>query len=288
MTTRKTLQVMADRAAGVTVPDDGMSITAYGEMLRCDPAALDDIVRYLHRKRVIWMSERHGHVRVFPPGRKPKRGRPATAAVVSDDLGFDPTLAGWLLKLHPLFLRMKLLERKMPDGSWREHTVRRSEIVLALTGEARNLMAAFRSFIERHPTISIADARAALWMDQPDMMRVALATQPELGLGGDPLSVVATTAPVKRMAAGLGDDERMWRYIERAGRAGIAAYEIRTLMGHRITRERVEQIGASLESMGMVHVVRARKSGRGPLGLRFFDASLGDPAVNDGSGRVMA
>src|SRR3954471_18237728 len=101
------------KAAFLNVPDDGWSFVGFANALPCHPSEAEAIARYLHRKRMIWLSMRAGHGRVFPAAMRPGRGRPKARAVEQPPL-IDPQLAGFLTQAHPTFLKIRLLVSRDP------------------------------------------------------------------------------------------------------------------------------------------------------------------------------
>src|SRR5207253_823896 len=136
---------MAAKAARLTYPVEGVSLNAFGDLLMCDPRETEQIARYCFKKKAIWLSVRKGHLRIFAAVKHPGRGRPKSAEVEKRPV-IDPPLAGLLLKLHPIFLRLKVLKRSLPDGWWTEVGAARAEVRDAIMVEADNVMAVCRRF----------------------------------------------------------------------------------------------------------------------------------------------
>jgi hypothetical protein len=154
---------------------------------------------------------------------------------------------------------------------------RLGEITEAIRVESANLVATVRIFAAAHPEIAIDDIRKTLWLVYPAMMAVAVETQEELQIGA-PVAAPEAKTP-KRVAKGLGDEERVLAYIERAGPNGIPAYDIVTKCAGKIDREQVERIGEMLEQSGLVFSEMVRPSFVGRKGLRFFSVKHGKPNI---------
>ena len=270
------------KAAFLNVPDDGWSFVGFANALPCHPSEAEAIARYLHRKRMIWLSMRAGHGRVFPAAMRPGRGRPKARGVEQPPL-IDPQLAGFLTQAHPTFLKIRLLLSRDPGGAWNENQAVKAEINFAIAVEATNLMALCRTFAKEHPSIPIAALRDALWLDRPHTMPVVAQTQPDLAMAGSEQFVVQPVAKT-RLSKNLTDEERMMSYIDAAGASGIAVYEI--VNKGKIARDRVTQIGEMFENMGAIHSAVVRMSDRGRTGTRYFMRKYGEPVIGEG-GRLL-
>lgn len=270
------------KAAFLNVPDDGWSFVGFANALPCHPSEAEAIARYLHRKRMIWLSMRAGHGRVFPAAMRPGRGRPKARGVEQPPL-IDPQLAGFLTQAHPTFLKIRLLLSRDPGGAWNENQAVKAEINFAIAVEATNLMALCRTFAKEHPSIPIAAFRDALWLDRPHTMPVVAQTQPDLAMAGSEQFVVQPVAKT-RLSKNLTDEERMMSYIDAAGASGIAVYEI--VNKGKIARDRVTQIGEMFENMGAIHSAVVRMSDRGRTGTRYFMRKYGEPVIGEG-GRLL-
>jgi hypothetical protein len=280
---RRTVMSQWDaKAAFLNVPDDGWSFVGFANALPCHPSGAEAIARYLHRKRMIWLSMRAGHGRVFPAAMRPGRGRPKARGVEQPPL-IDPQLAGFLTQAHPTFLKIRLLLSRDPGGAWNENQAVKAEINFAIAVEATNLMALCRTFAKEHPSIPIAALRDALWLDRPHTMPVVAQTQPDLAMAGSEQFVVQPVAKT-RLSKNLTDEERMMSYIDAAGASGIAVYEI--VNKGKIARDRVTQIGEMFENMGAIHSAVVRMSDRGRTGTRYFMRKYGEPVIGEG-GRLL-
>lgn len=271
------------KAAFLTVPDDGWSVVGFANALPCHPSEAETIARYLHRKKLIWLSMRAGHGRVFPAAMRPGRGRPKARGVEQPPM-IDPTLAGFLTQAHPTFLKMRLLLGRDPGGAWNENQAAKAEIKFALAVEATNLMTLCRTFAKKHPAIPVAALRDALWLDRPRTMPVVAETQPDLAMAGSE-QIVEQPKGRQRLSRNLTDEERMVAYIEAAGAQGIAAYEIANK--GKIARDRVAIIGEMFENMGMIRSALVRTSDRGRKGTRYFMSKFGEPLIGEGGRLVM-
>lgn len=272
------------KAAFLTVPDDGWSFVGFANALPCHPSEAETIARYLHRKRMIWLSMRQGHGRVFPGAMRPGRGRPKAKGIEQPAL-IDPTLAGFLTQAHPTFLKIRLLLGRDPGGAWNEHQAVKAEIKFAITVEATNLMTLCRTFAKDHPAIPVTALRDALWLDRPHTMPIVAQTQPDLALAGSE-QFAEQPKGKRRLSKNLTDEERMISYIEAAGPAGIAAYEIANK--GKIARDRVERIGEMFENMGTIRSAVVRMSDRGRMGMRYFMREHGEPVIGEGGRLIVA
>ncbi|WLA86878.1 hypothetical protein [Bradyrhizobium elkanii] len=279
---RKVMGEWDAKAAFLSVPDDGWSFVGFANALPCHPSEAEGIARYLHRKKLIWLSMRQGHGRVFPATMRPGRGRPKAVGIEQAPL-MDPALAGFLTQAHPTFLKIRLLLGTDPGGAWNEHQSAKAEIRYAIAVEATKLMTLCRTFAKKHPAITVTALRNALWLDRPHTMPIVAQTQPDLAMAG---SEQFTERPKgkARLSKNLTDEERMMSYIEAAGASGIAVYEI--VNKGKIARDRVTQIGEMFENMGAIRSAVVRMSDRGRTGMRFFARKHGEPIVGEG-GRLI-
>jgi hypothetical protein len=281
---RKVMSEWDAKAAFLTAPDDGWSFVGFANALPCHPSEAETIARYLHRKRMIWLSMRAGHGRVFPAAMRPGRGRPKARGVEQPPL-IDPALAGFLTQAHPTFLKIRLLLGRDPGGAWNENQAVKAEIKFALAVEATNLMTLCCRFAKEHPSIPIAALRDALWLDRPHTMPVVAQTQPGLAPAGS-AQFAEQSKGKARLSKNLTDEERMMSYIEAAGASGIAVYEI--VNKGKIARVRVTQIGEMFENMGAIHSAVVRMSDRGRTGTRYFLRKYGEPVIGNGGRLVLA
>ncbi|MEY9128317.1 MULTISPECIES: hypothetical protein [Bradyrhizobium] len=270
------------KAAFLNIPDDGWSFVGFANALPCHPSEAEAIARYLHRKKLIWLSMRAGHGRVFPAAMRPGRGRPKALGVEQRPL-IDPALAGFLTQAHPTFLKIRLLLGRDPGGAWNEHQALKAEIKFAIAVEATNLMNLCRTFTKEHPAIPVAALRDALWLDRPHTMPIVAQTQPDLAPAGSE-QFAEQPKGKRRLSKNLTDEERMISYIEAAAASGIAAYEIANK--GKIARDRVAIIGEMFENMGTIRSAVVRTSDRGRLGTRYFMRKYGDPVIGEG-GRLL-
>jgi len=270
------------KAAFLNVPDDGWSFVGFANALPCHPSEAEGIARYLHRKKLIWLSMRRGHGRVFPATMRPGRGRPKAVGIEQAPL-MDPALAGFLTQAHPTFLKIRLLLGTDPGGAWNEHQSAKAEIRYAIAVEATKLMTLCRTFAKKHPAIPVTALRDALWLDRPHTMPIVAETQPDLAPAGSEPKVEQPKGR-QRLSRNLTDEERMMAYVEAAGATGIAAYEIANK--GKIARDRVAIIGEMFENMGVIRSALVRTSDRGRKGTRYFMAKHGEPLIGEG-GRLL-
>jgi hypothetical protein len=265
------------RAKALGVPAEGLSVVALASALRIDPSDARAVARVLHRKRIVWLSSRAGHERVYAK-RPAGRGRPPASSIPSTRL-IDPVLERLAIETFPIAFRMKLIERQGVDAGWE----RRAEIAHDLAVEAERITKLCRQYVGQGcPPETV---RETLWLAHPEIMPIAADVQPDLAKGERPFAEIATER--KRMPSNLSDDERVLRYIDEAGPNGIAAYEVVKMFRGGITRERVEQIGEQFENMEMIHSAVVRPVGRGKRALRYFAAKHGLPSIEEFGGRFV-
>ncbi|KRR21682.1 hypothetical protein CQ13_06425 [Bradyrhizobium retamae] len=267
----------------VEIPGEGMTLDAYVAAIRVSPLFADEVVRHLHRKKLIWMSVRRGHARIFPASHRPARGRPPAVDVKLPVL-IDPRLFGLFTDVGPAAVNIAVLKSNTPSGGWMDQPQLQAEIRRSIAVEAGNVMAVFRRFMDAN-AIQVGLVRKFLWLVFPAVMPIVIETQPELEQGDAPLAKKLIPVP-KRVAANLPDEERVFSYIQKAGPAGIAAYEIVRTTAGVLKRERVEEVGTMLEQGGLIFSAMARTSDRGRKGLRYFAAEFGEPQVGS-DGRVL-
>jgi len=189
----------------------------------------------------------------------------------------DDGLVKLLGEAHPLFLAIKLLERRR-KADWREAPLELAEIVAAQAVEAANIAKLCRRHVAATST-EIGVVREALWLDQLEAMKIVTRTQPELELNAKQFSEEPKKKRI-RLPAKLSDDERVYRYIQEAGPKGVAAFEVKAKFAGKLTRQQVEDIGYMLQNMALIHCKIVRVSGRGRKGLRYFDVTHGTPNIN--------
>ena len=269
------------RATALTIPDEGMSLNAFGLALRCDPVRAKRAAQYLHRRKVIFQSSQGGHVRIYRQsgnliGRPPK-------PVAPEMLLIDPRLARLLREAHPILLGVKLLRREMPGGDWRNEPERRAEITDAIKTEGERLITLCRRFLTANDDLTFDQVREALWLDQSDILPAITTTQWMLQPGG-PEALPVDGAPVakRRVSSKVGDHERVQNYVVQAGRAGITVSDVVYKFGGRADRTRIDQIVRELETVSMVISVECRTSSRGRAGTRLFDPKYGQPNLTPG------
>lgn len=283
---RTELAALVDRLPReLRVPVEGMTLVAFAAALRIDPAQTIRAARFLHRKKLLWLSERDGVMRIFPGPILPQgRGRPPACMVKGPPL-IDPDLRELLVSLFPVFLDIRLLESQKPQ-SWSESAARRAEISMLIDAGAGKIAGQCRAFAERNVVHSPAAIRETLWIAYPDLMPIVVRSRPDLAVGDAPFQ--GKQKPLKRkvLPDNLSDDERMLRYIEAAGPDGIPVYDIVTKFGGKIRRDRVEELGRIFEDAGKIRSAIVRPSTRGRRGLRYFLAAYGEPVVHD-SGRFV-
>lgn len=282
---KKVMSEWDAKAAYLRVPDDGWSLVGFANALPCHPSEAETIARYLHRKKLVWLSMRAGHGKVFPAAMRPGRGRPKALGLQDRPL-LDPALARFLGTVHPIFLKIRLLLGSDPGGAWNEHQALKAEIKFAVAVEATKLTTACRAFLKKHPAIPVTALRGALWLDRPHTMPIVAQTQPDLAVAGSEQLQIERPKGRSRLAKSLTDEERMIAYIEAAGPAGIAAYEI--VNKGKIARERVERIGEMFENMGTIRSAVVRLSDRGRKGTRYFMREHGEPMIGEGGRLILA
>jgi hypothetical protein len=275
---RSVKAAMIAAVAGVEIPDDGLPMTVFAEMLRCHPSDAPEVIKYLHHKHLIWKSERGGHIRVFPISMKPERGRPPEVAKnVVDPVGNK--IVELLGSLTANFLRLRRLVNERPPGSvWTAEKFANDQAMIV---EAEQIMRRVRRFCHWNPEITAEAIRDAMWLFLPDLMQRVAENQPELMRSDVPFS-----KPEERptnIEANLSHDERVYRYVVSAGENGIAAYEIARKFGNLIDTAKVIDIANMLDNGGLIRVVEARKSGKGRKTARLFDAKFAPEVTQAGT-----
>lgn len=263
--------------ANMELPSGGQTMTEFGERMRWHPAEVPEIVRYLHNKRLVWKSERGGHMRVFPISAKPGRGNPPEVERnVTNPV--EKELVQLLSALVPNFLWVRQIEVSRPKGKANAVTFASDQ---ARHVEAAKIVKRVRRFQAKHPHITPEAIREALWFDRPELMSIVSQSAPELGKGEKPFSEPETRP--KKMEANLSADDRIHRYVKKAGKNGIAAYEIAKKFRNEISTDEVTHIGNMLADGGMIHVFEMRKSGMGRKTARFFDIAFTPEVKTDGT-----
>ncbi|WP_316206018.1 hypothetical protein [Bradyrhizobium sp. SZCCHNR3058] len=270
------------RVAEIAIPNEGMTLNAFGSALWCSPDQAKEAARYLHRKRLVFVSEQAGQVRVFPATMRRGRGRPSRASVgIRPTL--DPRLARLITEAAPIFYALALLLRERAEIDWRDQPERAVEIEDAISVEAEKIMALCRRSMDGRKGSESNWIRDALWLFQPDIMPVVAQHHPSLARDG----VLAPVAPnqAKRLPANTSDTNRVLSYVAKAGRPGITVSDIMNKM--RGNRAAVDGIARKLESVGQVIIVECRSASRGRVGTRLFDPAHGEPNVLP-DGRLVA
>ncbi|WP_316203000.1 MULTISPECIES: hypothetical protein [unclassified Bradyrhizobium] len=261
---------------GVTLPGEGMTLSAFGAALQVAPDRAEKAARYLHRKRLVFVSKIAGHVRILPADTERRRGRPSRGVPAKPKL--DPRFVGLLSRAHPIFLSMKEMRRDMPTN-WRDRPELRAALAEQIAAECDRIMKLCRRFMVANGT-HIAGLREALWLDQPDIMPLVAERHPALALG----VLGAASSPVvdsqaKRLSKGLSAQDRVLVYVRQAGRNGITVADVSYNFGGRVKRAVLDDIVATLESVGQVIAVECRSASRGRIGVRLFDPVHGEPVV---------
>ncbi|WP_315743133.1 hypothetical protein [Bradyrhizobium sp. SZCCHNR1075] len=273
------------RVGEITLPFEGMPLSAFGAALRCSPDRVVRAARYLHRRKAVSVREQAGHIRIFPVVMRNRRGRPTKIAVLPR---IDPRLAALLTEAHPTFLTLKLLWREMPAGDWRTEPERRAEIADAMAVESERIVTLCRRFLAAHEGTAFPWVRDALWLDQGDIMPVAAERQPVLALDGPAaLPPPIQSNQAKRLSRNMSEIDRVLTYVAQAGREGITVSAIGYNFGGTVKRAALDDIVATLESVGKVIAVECRTASRGRMGTRLFDPVHGEPNVLP-DGRLIA
>ncbi|MGJ4961377.1 hypothetical protein [Bradyrhizobium sp. HKCCYLRH3061] len=261
---------------GMVLPDEGLTLSAFGAALRVAPDRAEQAARYLHRKRLVFLSKRCGHVRVLPVSAMRLRGRPSGVMPMGPKL--DPRLVGLLTEAHPIFLSVKEMRRDMPTD-WRDRPELRAELSDGIAGQSDRIMKLCRRFLAVHGT-HLAGLREALWLDQADIMPLIAQRHPALALGGpDALPAPGVDSQAKRVSKNLSPQDRVLAYVREAGKNGITISDISFNFGNRLKRPALDDIVATLESVGQVIVAECRTSSRGRMGVRLFDPVHGEPNI---------
>ncbi|WP_315740842.1 hypothetical protein [Bradyrhizobium sp. SZCCHNR1093] len=261
---------------GMALPGEGMTLSAFGAALRVSPDRAEKAARYLHRKRLVFVSKRLGHVRVLPLSATRLRGRPSGVAPMGPKL--DPRLVGLLTEAHPIFLSLKEMRRDMPSD-WRDRPELRAELADGIAGQSDRIMKLCRRFLAANGT-RLAGLREALWLDQADIMPLIVRRHPALALGGpDALPAPVVDSQAKRVSKNLSPQDRVLAYVRQAGKNGITVSDVSFNFGNRLKRPVLDDIVATLESVAQVIVVECRTASRGRMGVRLFDPVHGEPNV---------
>src|SRR5689334_15696301 len=165
---------------GMALPGEGLTLSAFGAALQVAPNRAEQAAQYLHRKRLVFVSKRCGHVRVLPVSAKRLRGRPSGVIPMRPKLA--PRLVGLLTEAHPIFLSVKEMRRDMPSD-WRDRPELRSELADSIAGQCDRIVKLCRRFLAANGT-HLAGLREALWLDQADIMPLIAQRHPALALSG--------------------------------------------------------------------------------------------------------
>ncbi|MGJ4951837.1 hypothetical protein [Bradyrhizobium sp. HKCCYLS20291] len=263
-------------AGGVVLPGEGMTLSAFGAALCVSPDRAERAARYLHRKRLVSVSEQAGHIRILPAGTDRRRGRPNRSVPQQSKLA--PRLVALLGRAHPIFLSVKEMRRGMPTD-WRDRPELRAELAERIAVESDRIMKLCRRFLASNGT-HLAGLREALWLDQPDTMPLIAERHPALALGVPGTASSPTVdRQAKRVSKGLSAQDRVLAYVRQAGRSGITVADVSYNFGGRVKRVALDDIVATLESVGQIKVVECRTASRGRMGVRLFDPVHGEPTV---------
>ncbi len=270
------IELWVTTLGGITLPREGMTLSAFGAALQVAPDRAEKAARYLHRKRLVFVSKIAGHVRILPADTVRRRGRPNRGVPAKPKL--DPRLVGLLSRAHPIFLSMKELRRDMPTD-WRDRPELRAALAEQIATESDRIMKLCRRFMAANGT-HIAGLREALWLDQAEIMPLVAERHPAFALGlpgAAPEPVVDSQA--KRVGRGLSPQDRVLAYVREAGPNGITVSDISFNFGNRLKRPVLNDIVATLESVGQVIVAECRMASRGRVGVRLFDPVHGEPNI---------
>jgi hypothetical protein len=265
----------------VTIPDEGLTLDAFASLTTIMPTHAEMAARYLHRRKLIWMSVQRGHARVYPASMSPGRGRPLGVRRMQSAM---PTqVVGLMTDMLPILTNIAVAMSKMPSN-WQDDPGRQANIRRSVEADAATVMKDVRRFIEERgwPAGRIRDY---LWMTFPSIMAVVVETQPDLAQGEEPLSSVPAALP-KKIPANLPPYDRVHAYVEAAGIFGIAVYEVARATNGKLKREEIEEIAERLEDMGMLHRAEARTANRGPKGMRLYSAKHGMPLIGSDGRRI--
>ncbi|WP_316201656.1 MULTISPECIES: hypothetical protein [unclassified Bradyrhizobium] len=264
----------AGRIAGVVIPSDGLTLNAFGTAIWCSPDQARGAARYLHNKRLVFVSEQAGVIRVFPAAKRPGRGRPSRMSVgIRPTL--DPRLARLITEAAPIFYALALLLRERAEIDWREQSERMVEIEDAISVEAGRIMTLCRRSMDGRKGTESNWIRDALWLFQPAIMPVVAERHPTLARDG--VLAAAEPSQAKRLPNHMSDAERVLSYVAQAGRRGITVSDIVNKM--RCKRATVDDVARTLESVGQVMIVECRSASRGRVGTRLFDPKHGEPHI---------
>ena len=280
---RKTLTVWEEVAREIQIPAHGLKLDEFSAAMLISPMDAYVAAKHLHRKKIIRLAQRNRHSLVFPANHQLARGRPPAAATPFPAT-VDPSLFDLFSAIAPAAVAIAVQNAKMPTGPWIDQIQLRTELASAIRVEAANIASTMRRFVEKSGSVSLVEARQFLWVVFPEVLRIAVQTEPDLERGDKPLARPDVAKPT-RVPPKLPDRDRFMAYVEMAGRSGIALYEIVRKTGGAITRERVEEIGFEMQESGLVHIAeKARTSTRGRKGIRYFSTKFG-PADLGSDGR---
>lgn len=286
---RRTHKYWEELARDVEIPPEGLSLDAYATLIGISPTQSYVAARYLSRRKIIWLSIRRGHSMIYAAKHRPTRGRPREAASKMP-AGIEPRLYELYLGISPAAVSIALSKSRMPAGDFAERPQLRAELRQSIEVEAANLAVSFRKFVNSH-AIERSKVRSFLWTVFPAVMAVVVETQPDLREGNAPLEKPMDQAST-RIKANLSDEERLLQYIRMAGADGIAAHELRRKTGGKLSRERVEDVGAILEELGLIYTVhnaRVSKTGglaRGRKGVCYYIRKFGQPDIGSDGRRL--
>ncbi len=267
----------------IVIPEAGLTLDGFADLMKIEPWFAEPAGRYLHRRKLLWLSEQRGHIRVYPASMIPGRGRPL--GVLRQQSLIPTQISGLMIDLLPSMGSIAMLLSKMPTEGWQDDPALQADLRRAMEVESHRVMKLVRKFVgERGYPIGML--RKYLWMLAPTgVMEVVIRTHPDLAISDEPLSPVVEDAP-KKIEANLPAEERVMRYVNKAGVEGIAVYEIATKTNGKIKRAEIEDIAGRLEDSGMLYVAEARVSNRGPKGLRLYSRKLGKPIIGSDGRRL--
>ena len=227
--------------AGEALPTEGMTRSVFVDEVLHDvePGEVDEVLKALHARKVVWVSRRDGVIRIYreaPPAGK-RRLIEATTPV-----------GRFVAAVAPHFIGLARAEsaraKARASDDWTGNDAAHEEIRACV----HRILTICRSHGERG--LSVESIRTALHETFAKSALAALVYyEPRLQAGAldDDLSLAASTKP-KRSPRGLSVDERVFRLIQKAGETGIThtrlTRAIRPLLPSSAIREATERLAA--------------------------------------------
>lgn len=260
--------IFRSEAYAATLPPEGVSGAVFEKaaLSDVDPRDCDEVLRLLHRRRVVWVSRQRGMVRVY--GRRPDVPPPVRKP--SHETVFAQAVAGGMLELVDAAADLDRAKRDkvdLPSASARAHTM------------ASRVAGAAAIQIGKG-SVSLPEARAVMWRLFPvSAMKLVAFHAPRLDFDSPHERLPDAPPPKpKRIASGLSLDERVFRLIEKAGAKGVSRTDLVKAIP-KVRHQDVEDVTAQLASADMIVSGRMRFGRTGRHGTRYFTAEIGLPRL---------